>query len=127
MERTVVGRDQLEVVLQEPLPQLVLVRRRSQRRRADVLRALEARATEVVEAEVEVLRAGFGKRWGTVVARLAHGVERLFGTEMHDVDRDLREASERDGTSSGLRLHAGRPREPVVNRVSFALCQVALH
>src|SRR5207302_377349 len=74
MEGTVVSRDQLEVVLQQTLPQLVMVRRRPQWWRADVLGAFETGPAQVVEAEVKVLRTGLGKGRGAVVPGFAHRV-----------------------------------------------------
>src|SRR5919201_3853709 len=52
MEGAVVGRHQLQVVLEQALPEVVLVRARPQRRRADVLGALEAGTAQVVEAQI---------------------------------------------------------------------------
>src|ERR1700686_3402558 len=90
MEGTVVGRDQLQVVLEQALPELVVMPRRSQRRRAHVFRSLEARPAEVVQAEIKILRASLGKGRGAVIARLPNRIERLFRTQVHDVDGDLR-------------------------------------
>src|SRR5436305_2384621 len=59
IERAMVGRDELEVVLDQPLPQLGLVVRGPERRRAHELGALEAVA-HVVEREEEVLRTRLG-------------------------------------------------------------------
>ena len=70
VERAVVGRDELEVVLDQPGPQLVPVVLRSQGRRADELRAIEAVA-EVVERQEEVLRARLGEGLRAAVARVA--------------------------------------------------------
>src|SRR5207245_10408900 len=109
MEGTVVGRDGREVVLRQALPELVVVRCRPQWWRANIFGAFETGPPQVVEAEVEVLRAGLGKGWGPVVASLAHRVERLFGAEVHDVDRDLGQPGERDRPAGGLPLHRGRP------------------
>src|SRR5205823_4276054 len=61
MEWTMVGRDQLQVILDQALPELIMVRLGSKRRRADILRAFEARPAEVFEAQIQVLRAGLGK------------------------------------------------------------------
>src|ERR671921_51468 len=55
-EGAVVGRDDLQVVRPQALPQLVLIPTLAERRRHDVLRALEALAV-VVQGEEEVLRA----------------------------------------------------------------------
>src|SRR5205807_2536752 len=69
MERAMVGRDQLQVILEQTLPELIVMRLRSQRRRADVFGALEAGPAEVFQAEIQILRAGLGKGRRAVVAR----------------------------------------------------------
>ena len=71
-----VGRDQLEVVLDQAGPELVLVVGRPERRRAHELGALEAVA-EVVERQEQVLGAGLGEGLGATVAGVAHGVQRV--------------------------------------------------
>src|SRR6059058_966971 len=121
VERTVVSRDQLEVVLQQTLPELVMMRWRSQWWRADVLGAFETGPPQIVEAEVEVLRAGLGKGRGAVVAGLAHRVQGLFRAQVHDVDRDLRQSGEGNRSTGGLPLHRGGPREAVVDGISLSL------
>src|SRR5438046_3602955 len=87
MEGTVVGRDQLEVVLKQTLPELCMVRWRPQWWRAAILGACETGPSGIVEAEVEVLRAGLGKGRGAVVAGLAHRGERLLRAHEHEVNR----------------------------------------
>ena len=66
-------------------PELVLVVLRSERRRADELRAVEPVA-HVVERQEQVLRAGLGERLRAPVARLADRVERVARREVDDVD-----------------------------------------
>src|SRR5262249_32938650 len=80
IERAVVGRNELEVVLDEALPELVLVIRRAERRRTDELRAIEPVA-QVVEREEQVLRACLGERPDAPVARFADGVQRVARRE----------------------------------------------
>ena len=70
VERAVVGRDELEVVLDEARPQLVPVVLRPERRRADELGALEAVA-HVVERQEQVLRARLGEGRRAAVAGAA--------------------------------------------------------
>src|SRR2546423_15614506 len=101
MKGTMVGRDQLEVVLQQTLPKLVMVRWRSQRRGADIFGAFETGAPQVLEAEGEGLRAGLGKGGGAVVAGLAHPGERPFGAEGHEVDRPPGPPGGRGGPAGG--------------------------
>ncbi len=86
IERAVVGRDELEVILHETRPQLLLVIGRSERRRADELRPVET-ALHVVERQEEVLRAGLGERRNAAVARIADRVQGVACGEMDDVDR----------------------------------------
>src|ERR1700726_5079288 len=97
MEGTVVGPAQLQVVLEQALPELVVMPGRSQRRRVHVFRSLEAGPAEVVQAEIQILRASLGKGRGAVVARLPNRIWPLFRTQVHDVDGDLREPGQRDG------------------------------
>ena len=89
VERAVVGRDHLQVVLDEAGPQLGLVVLRPQRRRAHELGALEAVA-EVVERQEQVLRAGLGEGHRAAVAGRADRVERVARREVDDVDRARR-------------------------------------
>ena len=105
VEWTVVGRDQLQVVLEQTLPELVVMLLRSQRRRAYVLRAFEAGPGEVIKTQVQILGAGLGKGGGAVVASLADGVERLFRAQVHDIDGHLGQARQRDRPAGGLALH----------------------
>src|SRR5258706_791158 len=87
VERAVVGRDELEVVLHEPGPELRLVIGGPERRRAHELRAVEA-ALHVLERQEQGLRARLGECLRPAVARGADRVEGLPGGGMDDVDRN---------------------------------------
>ena len=76
VERAVVRRDELQVVLDEAGPQIVPVVLRSQGRGADELRALEA-VPQVVERQEQVLRACLGERLRAAVAGRANLGERV--------------------------------------------------
>ena len=103
VERAVVGRDDLEVVLDEARPELGLVVGRAERRRADELRALEAVA-HVVEREEQVLRARLGERLRAAVAGLADRVEGVARREVDDVDRHAGGLGEADHAVRRLAL-----------------------
>ncbi len=121
VERAVVGRDDLEVVLAQALPQLLPVGvLGSQRRRADELGALEPVA-EVVEREEQVLRARLGERLDAAVARVAHRLERLGRRQVDDVDGHARGLGQADDAVRRLALEDRVARDAVVVRVGLAL------
>src|SRR5207344_441902 len=87
-ERAVVGADDREVAGAQVPPQLVLVAllARAQRRRADVLRALEAGRREMLlEREVQVLRARLAEDVPAVAARRGQRLDGLLRRHVHDV------------------------------------------
>ena len=90
-ERAVVGRHDRQVVGAQPAPQGGGVVRGPQRRRADELGALEVRPGQVVERQVEVLRAGLGE---DVLARVP----------------GLRDRRPVPARRTGARCRAGSPR-----------------
>jgi hypothetical protein len=126
-EGAMVGRDHLQIVLREPLPQHVLVPSLAQRGRHHVLGALEAGLLVVVVTEEQVLRAGLGVGRQPQVARLLHLLERVRRREMNDVDRHAGHLGERDGAASGLPFRPRRPREGVVLRRRLPPAQRLLH
>src|SRR6266699_1531258 len=77
VERAVVGGDQLEIIGDQAVPEVGLMVGGPERRRADELGALEARPGQVVERQVQVLRAGLRVDRGAVVAAFADRVERV--------------------------------------------------
>src|SRR5205814_3598255 len=127
-ERAVIGRYDLQVVLREALPELLLMPLFTQRRAYHVLRAIEARLVVVVDREEEVLRARLRVRGEATVAEESHLLERLSGRQMHDVQRDpachLREA---EGAVGRLGLGLGWTRERVPLRRRVLLREGALH
>src|SRR5215475_5968357 len=72
-ERAVVGRHDRKIIGPEAAPQGRAMVGGAQRRRADELRALEVRPRQVIQRQVEVLRAGFGEDVLAGVARLGNG------------------------------------------------------
>src|SRR5438105_13459976 len=127
-ERAVVGRHDLQVVLREALPELLLVPPLAQRRAHHVLRPVEAGLVVVVDREEEVLRARRGVRREPAVAEEAHLLERLRGGEVDDVQRDpARHLGEAERAVCGLALGLGRPRERVPLRRGVLLGEGALH
>ena len=107
VERAVVGRDELEVVLDEARPQVVPVVLRAERRRADELGALEPVA-QVVERQEQVLRAGLGEGLRAAVARRADLVERVARREVDDVDRHAGRLGQADDAVRRLALEDRR-------------------
>ena len=96
VERAVVGRDALQRALAQRLVEHLLVVRLAQRRRADVLGALEARPVEVVDGQVEVLDAGLAEDRQAAVARRLDLLDRLLAGDVHDEQRPLRPLREPD-------------------------------
>ena len=119
-ERAVVGGDHREVVGAQPPPQRGLVLLGAQRRRADVLGALEARPREVVGGQEEVLRARLGERVVALVAGLRDLRQRLLRRQVHDVDRRVRHLRELDRPVGGLGLQQFVAHDAVVARVGLA-------
>src|SRR6202042_1641254 len=65
-EWAMVGRNNLQIIRNEPVPQLGLVLLLPQRRRENILRLLKALAWHLIfNGEKKVLWAGFSKRWET--------------------------------------------------------------
>jgi hypothetical protein len=127
VERAMIRRDDLQVVLDQPGPELVLVVGRPERRRAHELGALEAVA-EVVEREEQVLGARLGERLGAAVAGVADGLECVPRGEVDDVDRDLGGLGEADDPVRRLALEDRIAGDPVVERIGLAVVhQVGRH
>ena len=126
-ERAVVGRDHLQVVLREPLPQHVLVPLLAQRRRHHVLRAVESGLLVVVVGQEQVLRARLGVGRQPHVARLPDLLERVRRREVDDVDRHAGHLGERDRAAGGFAFGRRRTRQRVILRRRLALAQRLLH
>ena len=119
-ERTVVGRHHREVVGAQPAPQRSGVVRRPQRRGGDELGALEARPGQVVERQVEVLRAGFCEDVLPRVAGLGDRRQGMGGGQVHDVERAAGDLRQRDRPARGLAFQLRRPGQAVLDRVGAA-------
>src|SRR6266849_4624267 len=76
-ERAMIGGDHLQGILGQALPELFLVPFFAQRRREDILGALEAGYVEVFDGKKKVLRAGLSIGRQAAVARLADLLERF--------------------------------------------------
>ena len=120
VERAVVGRDALQRALAQRLVEHRLVALLAQRRRADVLGALEARPVEVVDGQVEVLDAGLAEDRQAAVARRRISLHRLLAGDVHDEQRPLGPLGEPDRAARGLALDLGRARPGVVLGVGVA-------
>src|ERR1700730_10664002 len=83
---TMVGRDGLERIARQPLPELFLIPFFAQRRREHILRALKTGGIHIVQGEVKVLRASFRVGGQSPIARLANLFERVVAGKMHDVN-----------------------------------------
>src|SRR5206468_6815925 len=113
-EGTVVGRDDLQVVSRETLPELVLVPALAKRGAHHVLGYVEAGFVVVVDRQEEVLRARLGIRGKAAVAEEPDLLERLRRGQVDDVKRDpaghLRQT---EGAVRRLAFRLGRPRQGV--------------
>ena len=86
-EGAVVGRDRLEDVRADRVPEHFLVLLRPRRRRVDVLRAFEVRSLEVRVVDEEVLRAGLAPDIPTLLARERDRLDSLLAGDVDDVER----------------------------------------
>ena len=116
-ERAVVGGHHGQVVGAQPAPQRALVLPRPQRRRGHVLGALEVRPGQVVQGQVQVLRAGLGEHVLAGVPGLGDRLQRLGGRQVHDVQRGAGHLGQGDRPVGGLGLQLRRPGQAVLHRV----------
>src|SRR5579871_1311096 len=114
-EGAVVGRDYLQVVVLQAVPELGLVLFGAQGRREDVFGAFEIGAVQFFDGEQQVLRAGLGEGGDAAVAGFADFVERVFGREVHDVDGGAGDLGHGDGAVYGLGFGARRTGEGVID------------
>src|ERR1039458_9537306 len=103
-EGAVIRRDDAEIVRTQSPPEFGVVTFGSKRRRADVLRAFEALASEIDVGEKEVLRTRFGEHAFTTISRLHDLVERFGGGEVDNVKRCARDVRELDSAVSRFAL-----------------------
>jgi hypothetical protein len=122
-ERAVVGRDRLQVVVDQRVPDVLLVPLLAQRRRADEARALEVRALQVLDGGEQVLDAGLGIGRDAARAGRDDLVGGALAGHVDDVDRRARVLGQPDRTPRRLGLELLGPRQRVVDRVGVALRQ----
>ena len=115
-EWAMIGRDDLQRIVRETLPEFFLMPFLSQRRREDILRALESGDVHVFQREIQILRASLGVGGQPAVARLANFFERLVAGEMNDVDRRAGHFRQRDCARSGFGFGGGGTRKRVIFR-----------
>ena len=126
-ERAVIGGDHLQVIGLQPIPQLRQILLLAQRRRKDVLRAFETGQLHVVDREQQILRTGFGKRGQTAIASFAYLIQRILRRQMHDVDGNARNLSQRDGAMDRFRFSQRRASQRVMNWRGLAFGQRLAH
>ena len=97
---------------------------RTEGRRADELRALEARPRHVVDREVEVLRTRLRVGGDAPVPRVADRIQRISRRQVHDVSGRAGELGHLEDAVHGLALHDRRTREAVVHRIGLPLLEV---
>ena len=116
VERAMVGRHELQVVLDEAGPQVVPGLLRAQGRGAHELGALEPVA-HVIERQEEVLRAGLGERLRAPVARGADLGQRIARRQVDDVDRNAGRLGQADDPVGRLALEDRLAGDAVADRV----------
>src|ERR1035441_3191930 len=100
-EGAMVGGNHLKLVVLKAIPQFRLVLFGPERGRQHVFGAFETGPLEVFDGEQQVLRAGLREDRHAAVAGLAYLVERVFRTDVDDVDRRTRDL--RDGNGAACR------------------------
>src|SRR5881396_316242 len=126
VERRVVGGHDLEVVLLETRPQLLLMILGAQGWGAHELRALEPGPGHVVGGKIEVLGTRLGVRRQAPVPGLAHRVQCVARGQVHDVRRRAGQLGQLERPVDGLPLHRGGAGHPVVLRFGLPLREVLL-
>ena len=119
-KRAMVGGDDLQRIVREPLPEFFLVPFFAQRRRENVFGALEAGSVHVFERKIEILRTSFGISGQAAVARLANFFERVVAGEMNDVDGRAGHFGQRNGARGGFGFGGRGPRQRVIFRCALA-------
>ena len=127
-ERAMVGRNHLQVVVLQAVPQFRLVLLLAQRRREDILRAFEilaapwssiesSRYCGQVSANAGTPRSRASRTWFSASSR----------RQMHDVNRRARHLRHGDGAMHGFGFGQRRARERVIDRRGLAFGQRLLH
>ena len=85
-KRAVIGGNHLQSVFRQSLPEFFLVPFFAQRRREDILGALETGGVHVFERKIQILRTSLRISRQAAVTRFSHFFERLVAGEMNDID-----------------------------------------
>src|SRR5207248_10775959 len=101
-ERTMIGRDHLQMIVLQPVPEFFLVPLFAQRRSEDVFGAFKAGSIHIFKREIEVLRTGLRIDRQSPVAGFANFLEGVVAAEMNDVHRSARHLGKSDSTPRGL-------------------------
>src|SRR5215467_3210431 len=125
-EGAVVGRDYLQVVVFQAVPQLREILFFPQRRGKDVFGALEPGTLEFVDGEKQILRTGFREGRNAAAASFAHLIERVFRRKMDDVNGSVGDFGEGDRAIDGFGFGNGGPGERVIDRSGLAVGQSLL-
>src|SRR5215470_18074268 len=126
-ERTVVGGDNLQVIVFEAVPQFREIFLFAKRRRENVFGAFEAGPPEFVDREQKVLRAGFREGGDAAATSFANLAKSVFGREMDDVDGGMRNLSKSDGAIDRFGFGDGWTSEGVVDGSGFAVSESLLN
>src|SRR6202040_2796503 len=87
---TVVGGDDLEMIAFETVPELFLMPLFTQGWSKNIFRTFEIGNIEVLNWEIQILRAGFCIDGKTSIAGLTNFLESLMAAQMNNVDRSSR-------------------------------------
>ena len=127
-EGAMVGGDDLQMIVFQPIPQLRLIFLLTQRRCQDPLRVLEGVVVHrLFEREQKILRARFRKGRQPAVARLAHLIQRVFAGEMNDIHRRAGDLGHGNRSLNGLGFGDRGTCECVINGRCFSVSQRLLH
>src|SRR5262249_6691423 len=113
-EVAVIGRDNLQVVRRDGLPQRLLIRHLAERWRAHPLRALEAWTRQVVFGEEEVLETGLTIDWPPTPTRQADRLDRARIRDVHDVEGGSSHLGKPDRAVGRLGLQLRWPSQRVI-------------
>src|SRR5215472_3465635 len=122
-ERAVVGGNNLQRVFREALPELFLMPFLAERRRENILRALEPGNLHIFEREVQIPRTSFRISRKSAVARFANFFKRVVAGEVNDVNGRACHFGERDGTRGSFGFGCGGASERVILGRAFAFSE----
>src|ERR1019366_5615621 len=115
------------MVLLEAIPEFLLVPFLTEWRSEDVFRSFKPGRIEVLEGEVQVLRAGLGVDGKSAIAGLANFLECLIAAQVDDVDGRACHFGERNGATHSFSLCRGRTSKGMILRRAFSFRQGLLH